>query len=872
MKHQKENPKQILEQAVQELRAEQPEPEVLRAAGQRVWQSLSEEAAAGAVAVNSIRGCADVHALLPQYRDGKLVEARRLLVEAHLHECVACRRKAAIAQAASPALLPWQHELPRARGGQYRWVMAVAAMVLIGVSAYFVQDWIFSGPPGMRARVESFDGGLYRVGFRGDRPLQPGDELVEGDRVRTAGASHAILRLRDGSMVEMNERAEFGVSMRRQDTTIQLERGNVIVQAAKRRQGHLYVAARDCRVAVTGTVFSVHSGMKGSRVSVIEGEVRVAHSGATSVLHPGDQLTTNAAVGAVPVPQEIAWSRDRDKHLALLAEFVHLESKLGQVRMPDLRYQSQILPVLPDGTVVYASIPNLGDAAQQANQLFQQELEESDVLREWWEQAQARRKGPSLTEVIAEVHALGEYLGDEIVFSVALDGTRGAPLVVAPIRRPGLEQFIAGELARHGHAGDSHVHVLNQQQLNALSGRTEKELLVLVRPDFVAASGDAGALQRFDAALKQGSGGLTGTPFGRRIEASYQKGVGMLFAANLQTIAEHRAAANPSQHHEQVMAQTGLADVQFLVAERKGNGNDIQNQAELSFVGPRRGLASWLAPPAPMGGLDFVSKDAGAAAAFVSKSPKDMLDDLLSIVSLNNPNAQTNLAKGEAELKIRFHQDLVDTLGGEVTVALDGPVLPTPSWKVILEVNDSSTLQTTIQQLVADANQHNSDHPEKHVSLEQSTANGLVYYALRFQGDMKLSEVDYTFADGYMIIAPSRALVMNAVNIHRSGDSLARAAAFKALLPQDEHADVSALVYQNLAPVITPVLAQLSPSQQQSFRQLAADSKPSVVCAYGEGNAVRVASNSRFFGLDLNTVALSALLKVAQPRSAARME
>ena len=142
------------------------------------------------------------------------------------------------------------------------------------------------------------------------------------------------------------------------------------------------------------------------------------------------------------------------------------------------------------------------------------------------------------------MHALGEYLGDEIVFSMALDGPHGAPLVVAPIRRPGLDQFIAGELARHGHAGDSRVHVVDEQQLSALSGRSERELFVLVRPDFVAASGDAAALQRFAAVLKHGSGGFAGTPFGRRIESSYQKGVGMLFAANLQTMAARRSSSS----------------------------------------------------------------------------------------------------------------------------------------------------------------------------------------------------------------------------------------------------------------------------------------------------------------------------------------
>src|SRR5262245_61332696 len=315
MKHQEKNSQASLDQAVAALRAEQPESDAVRVAGERVWQRLSEDSA-GSAALNSIRGCDDVRSLLSQYRSGRLSGAQNLLVESHLHECVACRHEAETGKR-SATVVPWQHELPRASSQSFRWVMAAAAVIVIAVSGYFLQDKLFS-PSGMRARVESMGGQLFRVGFSGEQPLKVGDELGDGEKVRTGGGSRAMLRLRDGSMVEMNERAEFAVAMGMRDTTIQLGRGNIIVEAAKRKSGHLYVAAKDCRVAVTGTVFSVHSGMKGSRVSVIEGEVRVAALGANSILHPGQQFSTNASVATVPVQQEIAWSQNLDKHLALL--------------------------------------------------------------------------------------------------------------------------------------------------------------------------------------------------------------------------------------------------------------------------------------------------------------------------------------------------------------------------------------------------------------------------------------------------------------------------------------------------------------------------------------------------------------------------
>ncbi len=871
MNYQEKNPKENLEQAISALRADQPSADAVRTAGDRTWQQLNQELSTSGASVDAIRGCGDVRLLLIQYRTDQLSPARALLVEDHLHECVDCRHEAERGKTAA-APLPWKTELPRATQGHLRWVMAAAAVLIAGVSIYFAQDRFIATPGGMRARVESLSGGLYRVGFTGnDQALKTGDEIQEGERVRSSAGSKAMLRLADGSLVEMNERAEFAVSMHRKDTTIALDRGNIIVQAAKRSSGHLYVNARDLNVAVTGTVFSVNSGIKGSRVSVIEGEVHVASVGLnmgtrSEVLHAGDQTTTDAAA-PVPVQQEIAWSQNLDKHLALLAEFAHLENKLATVKLPDLRYQSALLPVLNSNTILYASIPNLGDAVDQANKLFQQELQESQVLRDWWQQAESQKRGASYDEVIEYIHDLSQFVGNEIVFSVSQDGNTHTPLAIAQVQKAGLRPFIEQQAAKLAGKKANSVRVFDQTDIASAKEGKNRSLFVLVRPDMVAAAADLAPLQQLNAALNQSqAGGFAGTPFGQRITAAYQQGVGLLFAANLQVMAgsHHIDASHSAQGHANHLQATGLAEVQYLIAERKDIAGKVTNRAELTFTGPRHAVASWLGAPAPIGGLEYVSKDAAAAGAFITKSPAQILDDIFNLANTAGPEAKAHIAKGEAELKINLHQDLADTLGGEVTFALDGPLLPTPAWKVVVEVYNPGRLQSTIQQLVADGNAH-IKNPDQSIKLSQSSANGLTYYTIIGTDSTKSVEAHYTFTDGYMIIAPTQALVMNAINIRQSGNSLARSDSFRGLLPQDQHADVSALLYQNLSPVVGPIMQQLSPSQLQSLQQLAAETKPSVVCAYGEPNAIRVASASRFFGLDLNTLALSTLMKMAQP-------
>jgi hypothetical protein len=721
-------------------------------------------------------------------------------------------------------------------------------------------------PPGPRATVESVSGGLQRLGEEGAVPLRPGESVGEGESVRTAGGSQARLRLTDGSIVELGERAELAVRARGRDTTVHLARGSVIVQAAKRKVGHLMVASRDCTVRVTGTVFSVNSGVKGSRVSVIEGNVEVSQGREEQHLQRGQQWTSSAAMGRIPVAEEIAWSRDLDKHLALLAEVQALREKWQAVHMPGLRYESRLLSRAPASTVVYASIPNYGEALADAHRLFQERLAESPVLRQWWREADpARSGGPSLAAVIERVRGIADYLGDEVALAVLDNGREPVPLVLAEVRRPGLREVLEEQVRAIPVAKGETSPVRIVEDLDGVTaGRPG--LVVLVQPDLVAISSDVHTLRSLVA--PGGAAGFAATSLGERIASRYEEGVGLLFAADLERIVKASAARGGNdQGPEPALAATGVDGVRHLIVESTGLGSGTESRASLAFSGPRHGLASWLGAPAPMGALEFLTPNAQAVAAVVSKSPAQVMDDLLAFAGSKDGSVQRELTDVEGKLDLRLREDIVMTLGGEFAVALDGPLLPTPSWKVVVEVTDPERLQASLRTLVTRANEEAARAGWRPLELEAAQAGGRTCYVLR--GGTLPVELHYTFDDGYLVAGPSRALVLQAVHTRETGETLGSSPSFRALFPRDERGHVSALVYQNLGRSLGAMMdaagRRLSPEQRESVAALARESRPSLVCAYGDEDAIQVAGSAGLLDLDPGDLSLPLVLQRALP-------
>ena len=231
---------QILDRAISQIAGGEPDPAVSAAAADRVWSRIASESAAavGAAEVGEINSCDDYQALIPAYLEDVLPPARKMLLEEHTRECVPCRRalKAARTGEAIPASNPEPSAAPRTlRSGtsSFGWMAMAAALVLGLGMAYFLAGEL--GSTSELAAVHDVDGQLYRVARSAQKPMIEGDTLREGEVVRTGREAGAVLRLEDGSLVEMRERSELAIEESRKGTTVRLERGSVIVQAAEQR-------------------------------------------------------------------------------------------------------------------------------------------------------------------------------------------------------------------------------------------------------------------------------------------------------------------------------------------------------------------------------------------------------------------------------------------------------------------------------------------------------------------------------------------------------------------------------------------------------------------------------------------------------------
>lgn len=863
----------MLDKVTGGIHSERIDDNWINEAKKRVWTKLDRTAAAsrfegaGATADvvgDHIEGCADFQALIPAYLGGKLSEARSLLLVDHTHECIPCRRalkQARIARVtpAVPARRKQQRPQYSLRPVVLRWGIAAALLIGLGLIALpLIQRYVPFGS--LEATVQAADGPLYLVTDSKTRQLNVGEKFGRGDVIRTAKDSHAMVRLGDGSVIEMKDRSEFSISQTLRGTTIHLAGGSVIVEAAKQK-GRMFVDTGDSLVSVTGTTFAVNAGTKGSRVSVIEGEVHLDRNGDDKVLRAGEQATTNIAIDRIPVKTEVSWSRNAARYNQLLDSLASLNKALSALPKPGVRNSTRLLDMMPQNTVLYAALPNLGATIAESNRIIEERIQQNPTLKDWFASRREAR-GPGMNQAIATIKEFGDQLGDEIAVGAGLNdqGQPGEPIVLAQLKNPaGFRAFFDGEVQKLASAGKApQVQWVDDPNTAQAAATTDKQLYIWISGDLLVASPKLEGIQT----IAKGGSGFSTTPFYSHIAAVYAEGAGIVLAADLEKIIAHTRGVRRlamGDQHEQALNQLGVFNMKSFVLDQKDTDGKTHTRAVLSYNQADHGVTSWLAQPAPMGSLDYISPDANLVAGFVIKNPTAVVDDLLAVVNNVCPDLNKHLDELEKDHGLNLRSDFAAPLGGEYAFAIDGPILPTPSWKLVFQVNDPTHLQQTFERIVEEVNKQAAQEGKQGLTLESSELSGHTFYTLRSK-DIGGVEVNYVFANGYLIAGPTRALVDQALRYHDSGATLIHSPQFMAGLPADGNVNFSALIYHNLAPLAKPLANQVGnanlPGGSQQALTMAATMQPTLAYAYAFGDRIEFAANTEGgpFGLSPATL------------------
>jgi hypothetical protein len=786
------------DELLKELREEAVPEEQIGAAGERVWQRLK-----GASSV----ACAEFRPQFEDYLAARLPESPRLLVDDHLSRCAECRRALAEIKGRRQVI-----EMPQAARSHWpAWTRRAAAAGILLLGLYLGRERIDRAlaPAGPRAKLVSISGEVYKLPAAA---LSQGATLGEGEVVRTAAGSHAVLELADGSQVEVNQRTELALRAAWSGMTIQLDRGDIIVQAAEQRRGYLRVTTRDSVASVKGTVFSVSAGTAGSVVSVVSGAVAVAQPRAQVVLTAGQHAASSRALQDVDVRQAISWSEDAEKYYSVLAELSGIEKEIAAMPGPEVRHESGLLAYLTSSAVAYFAIPNLEGTIRHALYLVDSRAEENPALAEWWSSEDGRR----LREKLDRVQAVAPLLEDEVVFMISKDPVSAEPL---PVLLANIQPDRQDELAA---------------ALDRIASEAQEPIPYHIAGDLLMVSESAERLAAVTPLLGSGAA----SPFASEIQGRYEQGVSFLFALNV--------AVLPVQQ-ERESRLLGMQNMSYLFFEQAWGGGRDETKATLSFNGSRVGISSWLAAPGAGGSAEYVSDQAVLAVSGSTRDPRQALDELLEIAGEDSALADETL-RFEVETGINLAEDIASSLGTDFTFAVEQPTLPSPGWVVAFEAINPGALDDAVRKLVESFNGNLSvEDAGRALTVTQETVNGRLWNAL--QSAASPLALYWTYDRGYLVASMDRAVAARAIAVRESGSSLIRSARFEERYPSAGSLHNSGFFWLNTSGVLSELAAYLN---SPALERLAGSRDAVLVVVDGEAERIHAASRTRLTSMILD--------------------
>lgn len=571
---------------------------------------------------------------------------------------------------------------------------------------------------------------------------------------------------------------------------------------------------------------------------------------ATGLIQPGRVLA-----------QVQSWQRQLSQELA------RLRAELNALPRPELRRSSALAAQLPADTLVFVALPNLSGTMTQADALLRQRIQDSPVLRQWWEQHLGdARSQAEMDAVVKEIGRWGAHLGDEIIVGMRPgrpdahgEGTVGAPVILAQLKD---EAAFRAALAAHPTgpgAGDSAFPVIQLlPDATALKEAAAREAQREAQDHVMAGSRSdadpAGTAEADSAghqdvalawiqnrqlflspsaqALAAWQEPTSGSRFAdsalfAELARAYEGGVNTLIGVDLERLfaLEREAKTSAGQGagddvSEEADRPSGWEGARHLIVVERSGKEDVDLRAELSYRQKPEGSLAWLAAPGPVAALDYLSPDAHLVMAGVAQAPETLLAQLLShqdaapaqpgasVPGAPAPEAACPQAPAALE-------GLAAGAAGEFAWGLDGPVLPKPAWVLALKLKDEARFRAGLETILdCMAQARGSDGAS--VQRSQGSVGGRRVESLELlpgsgEGGQPLS-LHFLVDDGYLVAASEPGVLDRALKTRSSGVNLRAASAFRKLLPAGSSAAdfrASGLLYQNLAEVAQPLAQAL---------------------------------------------------------------
>jgi hypothetical protein len=668
---------------------------------------------------------------------------------------------------------------------------------------------------------------LYRLA---GEALAANATIGDGEIVRTGPGARAVLRLADGSTVDVNERTELFATAAWSGMALHLQRGDVIVRAATQRRGQLRVLTRDSIASVKGTVFAVSAGLGGSVVSVVEGSVAVSQPGMEVLLRPGEQATSSPWL-ASPIEEAIAWSPEAEYYLELLRSVGRIERQLAERFPTEHRTSSALLSYLPSGAFAYGAVPNLGGRINEALVLAEQQSSENPAFSAWWNS----ETGQSLRQMVDRIQSVSWLLGDEIVFCASSAGPdQEVPMLLArvqPGRRADLASALDGLFAEAG----------------------ETPMPYSVSEELMIVSSSAANLAWAIGQLGRGAG----SPFATAIQERYQRGAGWLMGIDAPAVV---AMAEETEDDAPPVELAAMIGMKYLFFEQRAPAGAEENELTLMFEGPRTGMASWLADAGSGGAAEYLPADSLLAGYVSMREPLQLFQEFTALMTRAGESFAGDLVEMEEKLGAGFIANLTSAMGTEASFALNGFSVSGPRWIMAALAYNPPVIDSSIQTLIDTFNAELApDEQHLRLVLGQETAGGRVWNTLA-AGALPFG-VTWTYDGGYMVAASDRPTAERAIATRNGGSPLVWSQEFRSQLPVSAGLHPSAFGWLNTKGALE-MFSTLAPSPAAA--SLLAERDPMLVVFDVKPDQIHAASRTRLSGVILDVMALESLSRTQE--------